>query len=112
MNLKLQYVLSDITGATGMRIIRAIVAGERDRNRLAAMRDVRTKADEATIAKALDGDYRVEHWSSCREPSWCSVLRQIHRGIDSRLEIQIELRMELAILDQDPHRTCLRETVF
>jgi len=61
MNLQLQHVLSDITGSTGMRIIRAIVDGERDRNRLAAMRDVRTKANETTIAKALEGDYRAEH---------------------------------------------------
>jgi len=61
MNLQLHHVISDITGATGMRIIRAIVAGERDRGRLAAMRDSRTKANEETIAKALEGDYRPEH---------------------------------------------------
>ena len=61
MNLQLQHVLSDITGWTGMRIIRAIVAGERDRARLAALRDVRTRANEETIAKALEGDYRAEH---------------------------------------------------
>src|SRR5262245_40311397 len=61
MNLQLQHVISDITGATGMKIIRAIVAGERNPNRLAVMRDVRTKANEDTIAKALEGDYRVEH---------------------------------------------------
>jgi transposase len=61
MNLQLQHVISDITGATGMRIIRAIVAGQRDRQQLAAMRDIRTKANEQTIAKALEGDYRREH---------------------------------------------------
>jgi transposase len=61
MNLQIHHVISDITGSTGMKIIRAIVNGERDRNRLAAMRDVRTKADEETIAKALEGDYRPEH---------------------------------------------------
>lgn len=61
MNLQLQHVISDITGATGMRIIRAIVAGQRDRQQLAALRDIRTKADEQTIAKALEGDYRPEH---------------------------------------------------
>lgn len=61
MNLQIHHVISDITGSTGMKIIRAIVDGERDRNRLAAMRDVRTKADEETIAKALQGDYRPEH---------------------------------------------------
>ena len=60
MNLQLHHVISDITGATGMRIIRAIVAGERNRERLAAMKDVRTKADEPTIAKALEGSYRRE----------------------------------------------------
>jgi hypothetical protein len=58
MNLQLQHVLSDITGWTGMKILRAIVAGERDRMRLASLRDVRTKANEETIAKALEGDYR------------------------------------------------------
>src|SRR5437867_9028437 len=61
MNLQLQHVISDITGWTGMKILRAIVAGERDRMRLAALRDVRTKANEETIAKALEGDYRAEH---------------------------------------------------
>jgi transposase len=61
MNLQLQHVISDITGATGMRIIRAIIAGQRDRRQLAALRDIRTKADEQTIAKALEGDYRAEH---------------------------------------------------
>ena len=61
MNLQLQHVISDITGWTGMKILRAIVAGERDRMRLAALRDARTKANEETIAKALEGDYRAEH---------------------------------------------------
>jgi transposase len=61
MNVQLHHVISDITGSTGMRIIRAIVEGHRDPKQLAAMRDVRTKATEETIAKALEGDYRVEH---------------------------------------------------
>ena len=61
MNLQLTNVVSDITGATGMRIIRSILAGERDPRRLAAMRDCRTKNDEETIAKALEGNYQPEH---------------------------------------------------
>jgi transposase len=61
MNLQLTNVISDVTGATGMRIIRAILKGERDPHRLAEMRDARTKNDEETIAKALEGDYRPEH---------------------------------------------------
>src|SRR6516225_5970525 len=56
MNLQLHHVISDITGLTGMRIIRAIVEGERNPKQLAAMRDLRTKATEETIAKALEGD--------------------------------------------------------
>ena len=58
MNLQLEHVISDITGVTGMRIIRAILEGERDPQQLAKLRDFRTKNDEATIAKALEGNYR------------------------------------------------------
>ena len=61
MNVQLHHVISDITGVTGMKIIRAIVAGERNPRRLAALRDGRTQAGEQTIAKALEGDYRPEH---------------------------------------------------
>lgn len=61
MNLQLANVVADITGATGMRIIRAILNGERDPHRLAAMRDSRTKNDEETIAKALEGHYEPQH---------------------------------------------------
>lgn len=61
MNLKLQHVISDLSGQTGLRIVRAIVAGERDGLKLAALKDRRVKSDVATIAKALEGDYRAEH---------------------------------------------------
>lgn len=67
MNLQLGTVLSDVVGVTGMRIIRAILKGDRDPHQLAAMRDVRTKNDEETIAKALEGDYRAEHVFSLRQ---------------------------------------------
>jgi len=61
MNLKLQHVLSDITGVTGMAIIRAILRGEREPLKLAALKDRRIKSDASTIAKSLEGDYRAEH---------------------------------------------------
>ncbi len=61
MNLQLNHVVSDITGATGMNIIRAIVSGERSPAVLAKYRDCRCKKDEKEIAKALDGNYRQEH---------------------------------------------------
>ena len=61
MNIQLHKVISDITGLTGMRIIRAILAGERDLVKLAHMRDPRIKSSADEIAKALEGDYRQEH---------------------------------------------------
>ena len=61
MNVKLQHVISNITGQTGMDIIEAIVGGERDPRKLAQLRNYRIKADEATIAKSLQGHWREEH---------------------------------------------------
>ena len=61
MNLQLHHVVSDVTGATGMRIIRAIIAGERDPAVLATMRDTRCHSSAEVIAKALTGHYRAEH---------------------------------------------------
>jgi transposase len=61
MNVKLHLVISDIVGATGLRILRAIVGGERDPQKLASMRDPSCKNSEQTIAKALMGNYRDEH---------------------------------------------------
>ena len=61
MNMKLTEVVSDITGLTGMRIITAILEGQRDPAVLAALRDQRCKNDEATIARALERTWRDEH---------------------------------------------------
>jgi transposase len=61
MNLQLHHVVSDITGATGMRIIRAILAGERNSTTLASLRDARCHASVETIQNALTGHYQSEH---------------------------------------------------
>ncbi len=61
MNVQLQHVLEDITGATGMRIIRAILAGERDPDKLATLRHEKCKCPVSEIAEALRGDWREEH---------------------------------------------------
>ncbi|RRR76024.1 MAG: hypothetical protein EI684_03670 [Candidatus Viridilinea halotolerans] len=58
---ELPQVVSDITGTTGMQIIRAIVAGERDPVMLAQLRHARCHSSRETIAKALTGQYRAEH---------------------------------------------------
>lgn len=61
MNLKLTYVLSDITGETGMSIIRAILSGDHDPTSLAQYRHHQCKHSQEEIAKALTGNYRREH---------------------------------------------------
>ncbi len=67
MNLLLDNVVSDIDGVTGMKIIRAILEGERDSVVLAKLRDGRCKKDEKTIAASLEGHYREEHLFSLRQ---------------------------------------------
>jgi transposase len=61
MNLQLHHVIADITGTTGLAILDAILAGQRDSAQLAALRDRRVKASEQVVAKSLVGDYRPEH---------------------------------------------------
>lgn len=56
MNIQLHHVLATITGVTGIRIIRAIVAGERNPDVLAAVRDVRCKLSVQTIRDAMVGN--------------------------------------------------------
>jgi predicted transcriptional regulator len=67
MNLQLHNVVTDITGLTGMRIIKAILSGERKPEVLAAMRDRRCKNSVATIARSLQGSYRPEHLFSLQQ---------------------------------------------
>jgi transposase len=61
MNLQIHHVISDLTGLTGMSIVDAIVAGERDAVVLAKLRDPRVKASEEILRKALVGNWRAEH---------------------------------------------------
>src|ERR671932_1593387 len=61
MNVLLHHVVADITGVSGMAIIRAILAGERDPKVLAQSRDPRCKSSPEVIAKSLVGTYREEH---------------------------------------------------
>jgi transposase len=67
MNLHLHHVISDITGETGLRILDAIVGGERDARKMAKLRDRRIRSSEKTVCKALEGDYREEHLFTLRQ---------------------------------------------
>jgi transposase len=67
MNLRLDNVVSDITGETGMRILKAILGGERDVKKLGEMRDRRCQASAEEIAESLVGNYRQEHLFSLKQ---------------------------------------------
>jgi len=67
MNLLLHNVVSDITGVTGMKIIKAILGGQRNPRALARNRDERCHNTAATIAKSLVGNYREEHLFALRQ---------------------------------------------
>jgi len=67
MNIQLHNVISDVTGVTGMRILRDIVAGVTDPVALAAHRDYRCRATEDEIAASLTGNYRAEHLFTLRQ---------------------------------------------
>ncbi len=61
MNIKLAQVVSDVTGVTGLAIIRAILEGNRDPSQLAKLRNGKCKRSQAEIARALQGNWRAEH---------------------------------------------------
>lgn len=71
MNVLLTNVVSDITGVTGMAIIRSIVAGERDPVKLAQYRDPRCSRSKEDIGKALTGNYRPEHVFALKQAVEC-----------------------------------------
>ena len=60
MKIKLTLVLSDITGKSGIRIIEAILAGERNPDKLADMADLQCKTPKGEIAKALEGNWEED----------------------------------------------------
>jgi transposase len=87
MNVRLTNVISDITGVTGMKIIRSIVAGERNPEVLARNRDKRCAKSEAEIAKSLEGHYKREHLFALKQALelYDFYDQQLH-GCDAELE--------------------------
>lgn len=69
MNLQIHHIINDITGVTGTAIIESILAGKRDAGELAKLRRPEIRADEETIRKSLEGDWRREHLFTLRQ-SW------------------------------------------
>lgn len=92
MNLQLHHVVSDITGATGMRIIRALVAGERDPEVLATYRDVRWHSSIETIRAALVGNDRDEHvFALAQSLGLYDVYQAMIDECDGKLEASVQL---------------------
>jgi transposase len=105
MNLHLHKVISDITGHTGMAIIKAIVAGERDPQVLAALKDPRIKSSTADIAKALTGDYRSEHLFVLKQELTLYEVYQIQiAALDAEIE-KCLASFEPKTLEQPPITT-------
>jgi transposase len=87
MNIKLVEVVSDITGATGMAIIKAILRGERDPGALARFRNVQCKRSEEEIARALEGNWRDDHLFELQQAVSLYEMYRTHlRRCDERLE--------------------------
>jgi len=90
MNLQIHHVISDLAGTTGLAIVDAILAGERDPHELAKLRDWRVKASEETIAKSLVGDYREEHLYVLRQSLECY---RIYQKMIQDLDVKVKHRM-------------------
>ncbi|WP_137921573.1 IS110 family transposase [Hydrogenophaga sp. 2FB] len=97
MNLQLHHVLSDISGVTGVKIIRAIVSGERDPDVLASMRDVRCHESIQTIRAALVGNYQPEHVFAL---SQAMALFDVYQARITDCDKQIENSLQLLNADR------------
>lgn len=110
-NIQLHHVVSTITGVTGMKIIRAIVAGERNPETLAKMRDVRCKESSDTIRNSLVGNYQPEHVFVLKQAlAQYDFYQQCIDECDTEIEravalLNIERAMPEAPLPKTKHRT-------
>jgi len=90
MNLQLHHVISDITGDTGMTIIRAINKGERDPVVLAEHRDRRCKSSIDDIKAALTGNYRAEHLFCLKQSlELYDLFQEKIQACDSEIELKM-----------------------
>jgi len=104
MNLKLHTVITDLTGQTGLKIVRSILAGERDPERLAIHRDYRCKAPKAELVASLTGNYRAEHLFALGQnfAAYEFLLKQI-----AECDAAIEALLKTLSAEQPPPSTAL-----
>lgn len=103
MNLQLHVAISDITGVTGLRILRDIVTGETDPTRLAKHRDRRCKASETEIISALTGHFRPEQIFALRQNlEVYDALQRLMRECDIEIEQHLTLLATKVEPPQEP----------
>jgi len=100
MNIQLANVIADVVGETGQKILRAIVAGERDGHTLARLKNVRIRASEDEIAKSLQGNWRTEHLFALKQALGAfdfvgTQLAEVDREVEAQLKV-------LQLHDGDP----------
>ncbi|HEV2354457.1 MAG TPA: IS110 family transposase [Puia sp.] len=101
MNLQLHKVLSDVTGVTGLKIIRAIVSGERDARKLSKLRNAMVKSDEETLVKALTGHWREEHLFALKQ---AVEMYDIYQGKVAECDREIERYMKTLGSPEGPEK--------
>ena len=128
MNVQVHKVLSDLTGQSGMRITRAIVAGERDREKLAALCHSGIKCTRAQVARALEGNYRAEHVFAlakrskrttssstssrpCDQRSRSRSRPSLHRHTQSREDMSPKPALVPSVARTSPISTCVSSCV-
>jgi transposase len=105
MNVKLAEVVSEVTGLTGMAIIRAVLSGERDPLALAKLRNVNCKRTEAEIARALQGNWRAEHLFALKQAvALHEFYQQQLRKCDAQVQAQLGAFADRRGGKQMPHR--------
>lgn len=117
MNVQLGQVVSDLKGKTGMAIMRAIALGERDPATLARLRNARLRADEATVARSLHGNWRTEHlFALCQALEHYDFLEQQINACDraiakslSALPALGEGQSSTGNLSRTPHRSLVEQ---
>lgn len=97
MNIQLHLVVADVTGLTGLSILKSILAGEREPYALAALRDPRCRKTQTEIAEALCGTWRQEHLFALRQAlaTWEHLERQVG-------EVDQQIEQALVAMNDDP----------
>lgn len=109
MNIKIHTVISDILGKTGMKMVKAIIAGERDPQILCTLCDPRIKASHEEIIKSLQGIWKEEYLFMLEQAveNYEFLQNQIKRCEE---KIQQQLLKQVAIINEGDI-TCLEGTL-